>query len=170
MDADPDADAADASRCRMRVISDSSFAKSGASWGRRLAKRLRESGVVELGLGSQQDDEGRRPAADVLALGKPHPEILIDSLLRRGGVAAGGSSRVRWGAKKLLGVLTKRHPTIALPARSTGNDILERHGMPRKRRRRKKWVHPGAAPFETTRPNQVWPADDQVVVRIETPG
>ena len=71
-----------------------------------------------------------------------------------------------WGAKKLLGVLTKRHPTIAWPARSTVNDILERHGMLRKHRRRKKWSHPGAAPLETTRPNQVWPADFKGHFRI----
>jgi putative transposase len=71
-----------------------------------------------------------------------------------------------WGAKKLLGVLTKRHPTIVWPARSTVNDILERHGMLRKHRRRKKWSHPGAAPLETTRPNQVWPADFKGQFRI----
>jgi transposase InsO family protein len=64
-----------------------------------------------------------------------------------------------WGAKKLLQALRKRHPEIALPARSTVNAILERHGKLRKQRRRRKWAHPGAAPLETERPNQVWPAD-----------
>jgi transposase InsO family protein len=39
------------------------------------------------------------------------------------------------------------------------NEILERHGKLRKNRRRRKWIHPGAAPLETVRPNQVWPAD-----------
>jgi transposase InsO family protein len=64
-----------------------------------------------------------------------------------------------WGAKKLLQVLRKRAPTLPWPARSTVNDILERHGKLRKHRRRKQWTHPGAAPLETTRPNQVWAAD-----------
>jgi transposase InsO family protein len=64
-----------------------------------------------------------------------------------------------WGAKKLLQALRKRQPEIALPARSTVNAILERHGKLRKQRRRRRWVHPGAAPLETERPNQVWPAD-----------
>ncbi len=64
-----------------------------------------------------------------------------------------------WGAKKLLQVLRTRAPAIAWPARSTVNDILERHGKLRKHRRRKQWTHPGAAPLETQRPNQVWPAD-----------
>ena len=64
-----------------------------------------------------------------------------------------------WGAKKLLQMLRTRAPAIAWPARSTVNDILERHGRLRKHRRRKQWTHPGAAPLETQRPNQVWPAD-----------
>lgn len=64
-----------------------------------------------------------------------------------------------WGAKKLLQVLTRRHPTLAWPARSTVNDILERHGQLRKQRRRRKWRHPGAVPLETDRANQVWPVD-----------
>ncbi len=64
-----------------------------------------------------------------------------------------------WGAKKLLQVLERRHPKAAWPARSTVNAILDRHGKLRKNRRRKKWDHPGAAPLETERPNQVWPAD-----------
>lgn len=64
-----------------------------------------------------------------------------------------------WGAKKLLQALAKRHPRIERPARSTVNGILERHGKLHKRRRRRKWKHPGAAPLETNHPNQVWPVD-----------
>lgn len=64
-----------------------------------------------------------------------------------------------WGAKKLLQVLSKRHPRLAWPARSTVNAILDRHGKLRKNRRRRKWKHPGAAALATERPNQVWPAD-----------
>jgi len=64
-----------------------------------------------------------------------------------------------WGAKKLLQVLRNRHPRLPWPARSTVNEILERHGKLRKNRRRKKWSHPGAAALETVRANQVWPAD-----------
>ena len=64
-----------------------------------------------------------------------------------------------WGAKKLLQVLTRRHPSVVWPARSTVNAILDRHGKLRKNRRRKKWAHPGAARLATDRPNQVWPVD-----------
>jgi putative transposase len=64
-----------------------------------------------------------------------------------------------WGAKKLLQVLSKRYPDTVWPARSTVNDILERHGLLRKNRRRRRWQHPGAASLVTDHPNQVWPAD-----------
>jgi transposase InsO family protein len=64
-----------------------------------------------------------------------------------------------WGAKKLLKILRARHPALAWPARSTVNDVLDRHHLLRKNRRRRTWAHPGAAPLETDHPNQVWPAD-----------
>ena len=64
-----------------------------------------------------------------------------------------------WGAKKLLGVLRERAPTRPWPARSTVNEILDRHGQLRRRRRRPRWTHPGSGPLQTERPNQVWPAD-----------
>src|SRR2546425_12791620 len=35
----------------------------------------------------------------------------------------------RWGGKKLLALLHKRHPRWSLPGRSTACDILSRHGM-----------------------------------------
>ena len=64
-----------------------------------------------------------------------------------------------WGAKKLLKVLGPRHPDLAWPARSTLNEILDRHHLLRKNRRRPKWTHPGATALHTDHPNQVWPAD-----------
>jgi putative transposase len=64
-----------------------------------------------------------------------------------------------WGAKKLRQVLRTRYPTRSWPARSTVNEILDRHALLRKNRRRPRWTHPGAAPLDTERPNQVWPVD-----------
>ncbi len=64
-----------------------------------------------------------------------------------------------WGATKLLGIMRRAHPTWQLPARSTVNDILDRHGKLKKNRRRRRWKHPGAVLLETAGPNQVWPAD-----------
>jgi len=64
-----------------------------------------------------------------------------------------------WGAKKLLQVLRRRYPRRTWPARSTVNEILERHHLLRKNRRRRRWSHPWAAAVHTNQPNQVWPAD-----------
>jgi putative transposase len=64
-----------------------------------------------------------------------------------------------WGAKKLLRVLRTQYPTRAWPARSTLNEVLDRHHLLRKNRRRHRWAHPGAPPMQTAHPNQVWPAD-----------
>jgi len=71
----------------------------------------------------------------------------------------GARAKYGWGAKKLLAVLRRRHPQRAWPALSTANDILDRHGVLHKNRRRPAWTHPGAVPLQTERPNQVWPAD-----------
>ncbi len=67
--------------------------------------------------------------------------------------------RYGWGASKLLQIIERSHPTWDLPARSTVNQILDRHGKLRKNRRRKRWKHPGALRLETAGPNQIWPAD-----------
>lgn len=93
-------------------------------------------------------DESRAPATC------PHrtPATVEDAIvaLRR---------RYGWGAKKLLQVLARQHPTLHPPARSTVNAILDRHRLLRKNRRRRRWHHPGSAPLQTVRANQVWPAD-----------
>jgi putative transposase len=60
-----------------------------------------------------------------------------------------------WGAKKLLRILRHRHPTWSWPARSTVNDVLDRHRLLQKNRRRRTWTHPGAPPVQTDHPNQV---------------
>ena len=68
-------------------------------------------------------------------------------------------TRYGWGARKILKRLQTSDPTIEWPARSTICDILERHGRVRRRRSRTHWKHPGAAPLQTTAPNQVWTID-----------
>jgi len=68
--------------------------------------------------------------------------------------------RYGWGAKKLRRCLQDRAPAVAWPARSTINDILDRHGLLRKvRRRRQAWGHPGRGTVASDAPNDVWPAD-----------
>ncbi len=64
-----------------------------------------------------------------------------------------------WGATKLRQIMKRRHPNRSLPARSTINEILDRHRHLRKNRRRRSWVHPGAVRLETAGPNEIWPPD-----------
>jgi transposase InsO family protein len=64
-----------------------------------------------------------------------------------------------WGARKLHRLLRKRLAVSDLPCRSTVFDILKRHGLVKRRRRRQKWQHPGAAPLHTEAPNEVWTID-----------
>lgn len=64
-----------------------------------------------------------------------------------------------WGAKKLRDCLQIQQPTVAWPARSTINDILERHGLLKKQRPRQTWLHPGRTVVSSREPNDVWPAD-----------
>jgi transposase InsO family protein len=69
------------------------------------------------------------------------------------------NGRYGWGARKVRKRLIKRFPNRPWPARSTISDILGRNGRVQSRRRRNRWKHPGAAPFSTTAPNQVWTVD-----------
>ncbi len=64
-----------------------------------------------------------------------------------------------WGAKKLLTILKKRHPRVAWPARSTVCDLLARHGMIEKKRRRKYPGHPGKPAQSMDAPNDTWCVD-----------
>jgi putative transposase len=64
-----------------------------------------------------------------------------------------------WGAKKLLAILCKRHPRWPWPARSTVCDILSRHGLVPKKRKRRIIGHPGKPTSSIAAPNDVWSAD-----------
>jgi len=64
-----------------------------------------------------------------------------------------------WGAKKLLRILSRKHPTWEWPARSTVCDLLKRHGLVPKARRRPHPGHPGRPDTPMTEPNQIWTAD-----------
>jgi transposase InsO family protein len=65
-----------------------------------------------------------------------------------------------WGPKKLLQYLAPRHRRITgWPAVSTVGDLLVRHGLVTKRRRRRRPIHPGTVPPHTTEPNDLWAAD-----------
>lgn len=64
-----------------------------------------------------------------------------------------------WGPRKLLAWLAVRRPELMLPAVSTAGDLLKRHGFVKRRRRRHRWVHPGAPELVAAAPNDLWTAD-----------
>ena len=64
-----------------------------------------------------------------------------------------------WGAKKLLRILSRKYPAWEWPARSTVCDLLKRHGLVPKARRRPHPGHPGRPDTPMTEPNQIWTAD-----------
>jgi len=64
-----------------------------------------------------------------------------------------------WGPEKLLQWLEPRHLGVTWPAVSTAGDLLTRHGLVKKRRRRRPMHHPGVVPPVTRAPNDLWAAD-----------
>ena len=95
------------------------------------------------------EDRSRRPH------GCPHqtPAVVVEALLdfRR--------RHPSWGAKKLLRILSQRQPDWEWPARSTGSDILKRHGLVTGRKRRSYPGHPGRPLTSMDEPNAIWTAD-----------
>ena len=65
-----------------------------------------------------------------------------------------------WGPRKLLAWLAHRHPELELPSAGRTGALLARQGLvkPRKRRRRR-WEHPGRPSFPVHAPNDLWTAD-----------
>ncbi len=104
--------------------------------------RFRQSGLAGL------EDHSRAPRCC------PHrtPDQLVRLILDE-------NRHYGWGARKILKRLRSRFPELAWPARSTVFDILERYDRVAPRNRRRRWKHPGAAPVQTTAPNQVWTVD-----------
>lgn len=63
-----------------------------------------------------------------------------------------------WGAPKIRERLRQRYPDVQVPAISTVHAVLDRHGLV-KRRGRKRPRAQGTALSSTTRPNELWCAD-----------
>jgi transposase InsO family protein len=64
-----------------------------------------------------------------------------------------------YGAKKIVWFLERHRPELAVPSRTTVHNILHRHGLvPRRRRRVRRW-HPGRPDVLADAPNATWSAD-----------
>lgn len=64
-----------------------------------------------------------------------------------------------WGGKKPLTVIGQRHPGWALPHRSTVCELLSRHGLVPKKRRRRTLSPPGCPSDVVLAPNDLWCAN-----------
>jgi transposase InsO family protein len=64
-----------------------------------------------------------------------------------------------WGPKKLLAILARRAPQLALPAPSTAAALLKRAGLVTVPRRRRSPGHPGRPSAPMDAPNAIWTAD-----------
>jgi putative transposase len=64
----------------------------------------------------------------------------------------------RWGAPKIRERLRRRYPGVSCPAISTVHAVLDRHGLVRRRRRRR-YRAEGTALSRPTTPNALWCAD-----------
>jgi len=111
--------------------------------GYKLVERYLEQGAAGL------EERSRRPHISPNQTAEHIVEALLE--LRR--------RHPRWGAKKLIPLLGKRHPSWDLPARTTVFEILNRHGMVPKKRRRRQIGHPGRPTSRVLAPNDLWCAD-----------
>lgn len=90
---------------------------------------------------------------------RPHmsPRATAPEIVER--LLAARRQHPTWSARKLIRVLAEREPALAWPKRSTGCELLRRHGLVRVRRRTRR-THAPVAPLPAiTRPNEVWTTD-----------
>jgi putative transposase len=92
-----------------------------------------------------------RPRAP-LRHGRATPEDIVAAIL------AEKEAHPLWGPKKLIARLKRRSPEMVWPAVSTTGEILKRHGLVGRRRRR--WRASGNGPWsEPEAPNELWTMD-----------
>ncbi|MCB1057680.1 MAG: IS481 family transposase [Acidobacteria bacterium] len=115
--------------------------KTGYKW----AERYVDGGIESL------QDRSRAPHHSPQRTPEPLREALIEAR----------QAHPTWGPKKLLRILSNRHPTWPWPALSTAGEILRQAGLVAPRRRRRRRPQPPTQPLKTapTRPNQLWTAD-----------
>jgi len=103
------------------------------------------------------EDAGRQGLRDRSRAPHRCPHRISDEVAAM--ICAARRQHPSWGPAKLVAWLRPRHPTMDWPAISTAGDLLARHGLVKKRRRRRHYQHPGVVPATTTEPNDLWTAD-----------
>lgn len=120
--------------------------KTGYKW----AKRYGEQGLEGL------VDRSRRPQTCPHRADRRCERALVEERL----------AHPRWGARKLLARLQRRHPDWPWPAASTATKLLKRHGLVEPRRRRRPTPPRSKPEVDSTAPNDVWTADFKGEFRI----
>lgn len=110
--------------------------------GYKIWNRYQHSGIEAL------TDRSRRPYRYANQL----PLQITTSILRL------KKEKPHWGAPKILELLMRRYPDIKPPAKSTVHAVLDRHGLVKKRRRRKNKALGTPLSF-ARQPNDLWCAD-----------
>lgn len=107
---------------------------------------------------ARYDTDGRRGLANRSRAPHHCPHAIAPRLAEL--FVAAREAHPYWGARKLLKVLSNKHPRIReWPAASTVADLLARRGLVQHRRRRRAPVHPGVVRPDTAAPNDLWSAD-----------
>jgi len=90
---------------------------------------------------------------------RPHscPHQTDDKIIK--GIIEVRKKHPTWGPKKLLKIISDKHPVWEIPAISTTADILKREGLILPGRRRLRRKHPGCPKTTTKKPNDIWTAD-----------
>lgn len=113
--------------------------KTGYKW----IKRYEESGVEGL------HDQSRAPHG--------HPNALSEDVVAR--ILRLRNKHPQWGPKKLRVIMERRNPDLILPATSTIGEVLQRHGMTRARKRKRRSSPYGEKLRSYDYANSVWCAD-----------
>ena len=113
--------------------------KTGYKW----VERYEAGGVAAL------EDRSRAPQSHPHAV----PAEIVELIL------AARRRHPRWGPRKLLVLLRRQQPMRAWPVASTVGDILLKHGLVRRRRRRRCSAPYGERLGDYAAPNAIWCAD-----------
>ena len=112
--------------------------------GYKIFKRYKEQGVEAL------CDRSRRPVSYANQLPEPIEQIIVR--LKK--------EKPHWGARKIRELLVRRVAgDVRIPAKSTVHAVLDRHGLVRRTRQRRRHKAPGTPLSEATAPNALWCAD-----------
>jgi transposase InsO family protein len=112
--------------------------------GYKIFTRYRQDGLEAL------SDRSRRPVRYANQLPDQIERLIVEA--KRG--------KPHWGARKIRELLVRKLAgDVRIPAKSTVHAVLDRHGLVRRARQRRRSKAEGTPLMEAARPNQLWCAD-----------